>query len=421
MKKIIIRNTMIILTVLFFVISVSFFPVIADPGDGKGDGDGNTDIPTPPKDPNNDNQGNDNIVDQNQDGNYDEPDNQNNEHNENHQDDGNNQWSNQNREGDNDDVDHNRERYQNRNMEIEVDGNNLRIRSGWNQGDYEDEFEITFVIDDGPGLKLQYKNNKDLSQNELSFEVKVRELIEYRDANKNGRFDMEDNIINKYSFENSIFNNLTYQKQILNGNETINLVSTQTIDNVFSMNLYFSNNFSYMNNQILTPSEVKIDFLIDDFPYQEEDTQLCLKTIMQTRDETELNTESFDEKNGFSHGENVLDVNLKNSSGFFSWVETAIVDGVEKSVNTTIASQIEENIYEDEIISNQVNEIYFSYPRGINIIHDPKIGVVSISFEAYALQSISNLINVDNIFSYVGICVLASIVFLGIIFVRKRF
>ena len=166
MKKIIIRNKMVILITLFFVISVSFLPVIADPGDGKGDG--NMDPPVPPKDSNNDDNGNDGIVDQNQDGKNNETDDQNREQNEYYQDDGNNQWRNQNHEvdNDNDDVDDNRERYQNRKIEMELNESNLRIRSGWNQGDYEDELEITLDIDDGPGLKLQYENNKDLSQNE---------------------------------------------------------------------------------------------------------------------------------------------------------------------------------------------------------------------------------------------------------------
>jgi hypothetical protein len=420
MKKLIIRDIMIILTVLFFIISISFLPAIADPGDGKGGGDGAID---PPKDPNDNNNGNNDSVDPNQEKNNDETNNQNNEQNENNQVDENNQWRNQNREGDNDndDVDDNRERYQNRKMEMELNESHLRIRSEWNQDDYEDEFEITLDIEDVPGFRLQYENNKDLNQNELCFEIKIRELIEYRDINRNGRFDIGDYIVNTYSFNNSIFKNLTYQKQISNDNEPFNLVSTQTMDDVFRMNLYFSNNFSNINNQILTPSELKIDFIIENFLFEEEDTKLCLKTSMQTKDETELNIESFDEKNGFSYGEIALNVNLKNSSGFFSWMETVLVDGIEKSVNTTIFSQIEENIHENEIISSQINEIYFSYPRGSNIVHDPKIGVTSISFEAFALQSISNIINMDGISSYVIICIIASIMFLGIIFIRKRY
>jgi hypothetical protein len=214
---------------------------------------------------------------------------------------------------------------------------------------------------------------------------------------------------------------MTYQKQLSDNDETINLVSLQTEDDVFKMNLYFSNNFSNINNQILTPSEVKIDFIINNFPFDEEDTHLALRSILETEHQTELKVESFDEMNGFSENESVLDINSMNNGGFFSWAETVMVDGVVKLVNSTIKTQTEETISENEKNSNQVSNIYFSYPRGGKIVHDPKLGVVSISFEAFALQSISNLINMESIISYVGICVLASLLFLGIIIIRKRF
>jgi len=423
MKKRIFRSIKIISIVLFFIISISFLPVIADPSDVKGDGNDDMDPPTPPKGPNDDDKENDDSGYHNQEGKDDVDDDNNGEYHGDYEDDEeNNQERQQNRYGydDNDDVDDNQERYQHRKMEIKFEENRLRIRSEWEQDIYTDEFEILFEIENEPKLKFEYENNMHSSENELSFQVKIKELIEYRDTNRNGRFDEDDIIVNTYSFENSIFKNLTYQKQLSEDDETINLVSTQTVDEVFKMNIYFSNNFSNINNQILTPSEVKIDFIIDNFPFEEDDTQIALRTILETEHETELDVESFDEKNGFSEGESVLDITTINNGGFFSWAESVIVDGKIKSVNTTIKTQTEETIKENEKISYRVSNIYFSYPRGSNIIHDPKIGIVSISFEAFALQSISNLINTDSIISYIGICILASLIFLGIIGIRKR-
>ena len=423
MNKRKISSIMIIFIVSLFFISISLLPAIADPGDGKGDGkgDGNGDMdpPTPPKGPNNDGEGNDNgSGNQNQENNSNvEDDDPNREQNQNNDDKGE-----QNREGDddNDDIDDDQERYQQRKMEMEFERNRTRIRSEWDQDEYEDKFEIMFDIDHGPRLKLDYENNLHSSENELSFDLKIRELIEYRDTNRNGRYDEGEIIVNTYSFENSNFKNFTYQNQLSDDGEKINFVSTQTEDDVFKMNLYFSGNFSEINNQILSPSEVKIDFIINNYPYEDEGTQLALRTILDTEHETELETESFDEKQGFSKNESVLDITTLNNGGFFSWAETVIVDGIVKPVNSTITSQTEETIIENEKISTKVSNIYFSYPRGSNIVHDPKLGVVSISFETFALQSISNLVNMDNIVSYVGICILASIMFLGVIVIRKR-
>ena len=421
MKKRIIRNLMSVFIVTFFIISIFFIPAIADPGDGKGDGNGDADPQNPPKGPDDEDDEDDYSGYHNQEG-YDDEDDEHSGEYHGDDDEENNQYRYQHREGDedNDDVDDEQERYQHRKMEMEFEENRLRIRSEWDQDNYEDEFEILFDIEDGPYFKLEYENNMHSYENELSFEVKIRELIEYRDTNRNGRLDEDDDIVNTYSLENQIFKNLSYQKQLSDNNETINLVSTQTEDDIFIMNLYFSNNFSNLNNQVLTPSEIKIDFIIDNFQFEEKDTQLALRAMIETEHETELEVESFDEINGFSEDESVLDINSINNGGFFSWTETVIVDGIEKPVNSTIKTQTEETIEENEKNSNQFTNLYFSYPRGNNIIHDPKIGIVSISFETFALKSISNLINMDSILSYVGICILASILFLGIIVIRKR-
>jgi len=416
-----ISSIMVFFIVSLFLISISLLPAIADPGDGKGEGNDDIDPPTPPKGPDDDKGGgNDGSGDQNQEGINDVDDNYNDEQNQNEvTDGGQNKERNQSREG-KDNIDDNQDRYQQRRMEMKFERNRTRIRSEWGQDDYEDELEISFEIDHGPRLKLDYENNMYSSENELSFDVRIRELIEYRDTNRNGRYDEDDVIVNNYSFENKKFKNFTYLNQLSDDGKKINFVSTQTEDDIFKMNLYFSGNFSEINNQILTPSEVKIDFIINEYPFEENDTNLALRTMLNTKHETELEAESFDESQGFSENESVLDINSLNNGGFFSWAETVIVDGIVKPVNSTVNSETEETIRENEKISNKISNIYFSYPQGRNIVHDPKVGVVSISFEAFALQSISNLINTDNILSYIGICILASIMFLGVIVIRKR-
>jgi len=416
---------MVFFIALLFLISISLSSVIADPDNNMGNGNGNMDPLSPPKDPDDDSSGiNDGSGERKQGGNSDNEDyDQNREQNQNEEQNGDqNQERKQNREGDddNDDIDDKQERYQHRKTEMVFEQNRTRIRSEWKQDEYEDEFEIIFDIEQGPRLKFDYENNMYSSENELSFEVQIRELIEYIDTNKNGRYEEDDVIVNTYSFEKTNFNNFTYQNQFSDDGEKINYISTQTKDEIFKMDLYFSSNFSKINNQIVSPTEIKIDFIINNYPFEEESTQLALRTMLVTEHETELDTESFDEIQGFSENESVLNITTINNVGFFSWAETVVVDNITKPVNSTIQSQIIETIRDDEKISNKVSNIYFSYPRGSNILHDPKLGVVGISFEAFALQSIGYLINMDNIVSYIGICILASILFLGVVIIRKR-
>ena len=224
MKRSKISSIMVFFIVSLFFISLSLLPAIADPGNGKGDGNDDTDPPPPPKGPDDyKGGGNDSSGDQNQEGNNSlEDDGSGDQNQEGNDDEDDHDWEenqerNQNREGDddNDDVDDDQERYQHRKIEMEFEENRLRIRSEWGQDDYEDEIVVTFDLEDGPTLKLEYENNMHSSENELSFEVKIIELIEYRDTNQNGRYDEEDISVNNYSFENSIFRNLTFQKQCL--------------------------------------------------------------------------------------------------------------------------------------------------------------------------------------------------------------
>ena len=67
----------------------------------------------------------------------------------------------------------------------------------------------------------------------------------------------------------------------------------------FMMNLFFSGNFSKINNQTLSSCEVKIDFIINNYPFEEEGTQLALRTMLDTEHDTALEMDSFDEKQGF--------------------------------------------------------------------------------------------------------------------------
>jgi len=421
----IVPKIMVYLIALFIFISISLIPVIADPVDNKGDGNGDINTPpsSPPKGPNNESDGNSyNNSEQNKDQNTDNKnDTQNREQNQNQENNSEqNQKQNQNRTGENDNVTEKKMRYQQRNMEMVLEQNRTKIRSEWEQDEYQDELEIIFDTEKGPRFILDYKNNMHSFDNNLSFKIQIKELIEYRDINGNSRYDQEDIIVNVYSFENLNFENLTYQNKYSDDGKKINLISTQTENGVFKINIYHSNNYSVLGNQILSPSEIKIDFIINNYPFEEQNTQLALNAMLETQHRAELNINSFDEIQGFSDNESVLDITTNNNHGFFSWAEKVDVDNVTNQVKTTIQSQIIESIVDNVKISNKISNIYFSYPRGSNIIHDPKIGVISISFDTFELGSIGNLINIENIFTYVGICILASFMFLGLIFIRKK-
>ena len=106
--------------------------------------------------------------------------------------------------------------------------------------------------------------------------------------------------------------------------------------------------------------------------------------------------------------------------GFFSWSETVLVDSIIKSVNVTVITSVEQTITDEGKEISKSSIVYFCYPRGESIIHDPKIGVVSKSYDSFMLSFLDEVISTNNIFVLLGIYLVASIIFIGTVYLRKR-
>ena len=107
---------------------------------------------------------------------------------------------------------------------------------------------------------------------------------------------------------------------------------------------------------------------IENFNYMETTSKLALFTKLESETEYEENDETEDEElNNTDENEEGVETNVNDYIGYFTWVNTAEIDGVDKEVLTT-------TIEEDENDEGE-QKFYICYPRGILILHDPKIGV----------------------------------------------
>ncbi len=404
-----ILKILIITAIIFFLASIIIKPILADPGNGNKDGNSNDPQQTEPKGSNNGNK----------------------ENNQNKNNEGNgNKGQQQNQGGiednDGDQVDDKRERYQNRNMKIIGGKNKTQIRSEWQHNKTSDAFEVSFDIEDIPRFIFYYFPDKNNSEIKLSYIVTINKLFEYQDINRNGRYNKNDEIENSYLFNKTEFIDITYSQKNSSDGEEIIVINTGTEDGIFSIIFYVVGNFSKINNQTITPFEIKIDFIINDYPFIYDDTFLGIEINLETEHETNLETISFDMKQGYSKNESEINISSLKYNGFFSWVDYAFVDNEIKPVNATFSSEKEETIVGNITELSHIRQIYFSYPQGTNILHDPKIGVVSVSYLSYTESTVLNDITfvMDTIFAdittYVVSCILATILFIGVIFIRKR-
>ncbi len=407
-------NGLIVLLICFIVIISITTPVIALEGkqQGEGPGDGGGGNNSPNSDPNNS---------------PDEPsgfgDPQSGEGPGGNQSDSNHQQQNQTQKQggqNNGGYGHQHRRRQHRNINCTGDPKHYCIRSQWRLNNSTDAFEIDFNTDPEPSLILNYMPSNNLSNIRLTFQIILKKIVEFSDLNNNKRYDYSDGVASTYNFNMQNFTNITYSNETLSSGENIMQMATKTTDGLFTIDMFISDNFTSFNNHLISPSEMKIDFTIENYPYMENNTKLALLVEIITDHHISIEADSFDEKSGFASNETAVNISSINHSGFFSWLNNAIIDGSNKSVQASVFEEKNPGINELE----RVTYIAISYPRGTTIIHDPKIGVVSQSFAITSLVD-SNLINfiteLNVYLAYIISCVLAILLFLGIIIIRKRF
>jgi hypothetical protein len=171
------------------------------------------------------------------------------------------------------------------------------------------------------------------------------------------------------------------------------LVSAETDNGVFGMNMHVSNSIIFSEDLILSPYEVKIDFIINDYPFAEEDTIVALCSIVASVN-ANWNTglpEVYDdwranvEEDGlyFDMGD------ISKGVGYFSWYKNATLDGVDTEVKHTTLAQFSGFEWTPEQTTRiDLKYVAFTYGRADYIIHDPKLGFAFEDIPVY-LQSLT--------------------------------
>jgi hypothetical protein len=292
-----------------------------------------------------------------------------------------------------------------REVHVEYSENEVQIESSFENGDIENEFQIKVSAEsDGLKFKLEYQEENETLEAEIEFQVEFREIVEFRDVDADGIYTDADETIQV--LELGDFKPINYSVQTIN-NATVHVLFVETNDEVFSSTLYVTGEFADINGVLVAPTQVKIDVGIHNFNYTELDTQLALKVELESENEVDYedSEDTEDEEHGYvddEYNEHEIEISLDEYSGFFSWIETAMVDGVEVEVKVTpLEMDFEEN------------KMYLNYPRGIDIVHDPKIGVAN-------LLTVNTSFLGNNSFLYIAAASVLTLSGLVLIF-RKRF
>jgi hypothetical protein len=249
-----------------------------------------------------------------------------------------------------------------------------RNRAEKREYEYEDRYKLEISTKDGVEFEMEYEDllvgeNEEGGEVEFEFEAEFDEIIEFVDKDGDGLYDEGEEV---YEYDLEEISYVPIQRTTKNvGGVTVHKIAIQTEDGVFKVTIYASGNPIIVHGENVMPSEVKIDIEIDNFPFTRGDSKLALKVELDSELEVEEEKREVEEED-----EEEVKVISGNYGGFFSWKNTAMVDGVEKPV---LSTDISEDPEEGE------RELYLIYEQGTSIVHDPKIGVLGFVALAEAM------------------------------------
>lgn len=270
---------------------------------------------------------------------------------------------------DNDQIDDEEEEKNEREIEIEHSDNEVQVESRYENQGNENEFKLKVTTEDeGVKFKLEFSNEINDTETELEFKVKFTEIVEYIDTTNDGIYNESlDEVVQVYQLSDFLPIEYTTENQ---SGMIVHILHIETTDGVFASTMYVIGEFGLINGTIVAPNEVKIDVIINGFPYNSTESDLALKVKLESELEVEVeeNENSEDEENGIATDEEKeIEISTGDYSGFFAWAEYATVDGIQKPVYSSPVDP-----------EDNGEKFYLNYPRGQLIVHDPKIGVSGI-------------------------------------------
>lgn len=261
-----------------------------------------------------------------------------------------------------------------RTISIENSTNQMEITSTLRTEGAKDKIEIKIKYDTS-GLEFEVgyerESGEDVTIFEVEFSVTFIKLIEFEDVNTNGIFDKSSDTNHK-ELDLNAFNTPIYTTQTLSASTKLHNIEVSTTDGNFTALIHVVEEYAKVNGTLITPTEVKIDIIIEGFDYTTGTSLLALYAKLESGGDYIDDDETEDEVHGHITGEDSVKITNTSSgyTGFFSWAETADVDGTTKAIKTSAIAADDDDPNEQKL--------YINYPQGAKIIHDPKIGIAGI-------------------------------------------
>ena len=267
---------------------------------------------------------------------------------------------------DNDGINDDFEALNNRKIEVELFSSEATILSTRMNADNKDQLKTDIAIgEDGISFQMSYKSKLE-SEYETTYSIIFYELVEFVDLSLNGIYDPEtDQNIQNFTLQD--FSPILYEKILINEENFLHHLSIITESKNFSLDVYFAEEFALINNSLITPTQARIAIRIANFSYLNGGSQLALYTRLDSEGEFLEQETTEDEEFGYAENESGIKTTINDYTSFFSWDESAIIDGVPEDV---AVSEISPDKFKEEGM-----RFFLTYPRGNIILHSSKLGI----------------------------------------------
>jgi hypothetical protein len=275
-------------------------------------------------------------------------------------------------------------------LEFNKENGELQIQSEGSINGSKNHIQIEITAKEGLKFSFEFSGKTvNESESQLSMELEVRKIIEFIDnssSNSIGGFDSNDTLINSFDIRSFVWN-LDVGNSSINNNTVWSINASTTFNSNASLSFQFilSEGYSVLDNNTLAPNSLKYSVAINNYTYSNLSSQIALEMKIKSNLESEhISHETEDHKEGLTH-DNESSVNFGNgsSTGFFSWADSYLVDGVNESIVTSNSVMV------DDEDSSQ-NKLYFSFAHGNDIYWDPKVGVTRATTSPYVIQQVSS-------------------------------
>ncbi len=307
-------------------------------------------------------------------------------------------------DSDDDGFDDEIEEHNERGVHIDFEPYEIELKSVLLSGDTHHEIEIELDSEEEIKVSMELSKFNNTPEPEIEISVEFREIIEFEDNNENGIYDSGDEEVSVYDLRKVDYREIEYSTRTTQDGETEHILTAQTTDSIFKVVVHAVGNFAIIESGTISPSEIKIDLIIKNYPYEEENTQLALFAKLESEEEME---EEHGGSGDDSDDERKVLITAAAAEAYFSWAESAEVDGIDTPVKTSTETEEDGDL-----------RIYFAYEKGTEINHDPKLGVPFLTLSSVSPDSDSD--SGMRIATYIAAVLVGGMAIVGAVYYRRR-